>query len=409
MLQSLEFSEEFIELIMECVTTPKFSIMINGSMHGYFSSAHGLRQGDPMSPLLFVLCMEYLSRILHNVSNMPQFHFHPNWEFASVYLLLQAFKLFSSTSGLKANMDKSSLYCCGMKGSDVQRTIEVSGLHISALPFRYLGVPICSKKISVAQCDGLVEKMAARIRIWSTKHLSYYARMLLVNTVLLSLDQYWAQVFTLSKKVLQDIERVCSIKEQLKLLYTKAEFLNMHHYSTSQVYGKLLGDMAPVYWDKIVWNRQSIPKYRFINWLVVQLQTTSRLAKIGISSIATCLICGNADETHSHLFFECHFGKRCLVAIKSWLQIGPITSDMVQLYRWIGRSKCSKFKRAVWAVALAAVVFMIWRCRNDVYWKQNVPSIYKIVDEIKYFVKIRIQAVLPSKITRRDYTTSVFI
>ncbi|XP_019106857.1 uncharacterized mitochondrial protein AtMg01250-like [Beta vulgaris subsp. vulgaris] len=171
MLQHLEFPEDFTKLIMEYVTTPKFSIMLNGSMHGYFSSAHGLRQGDPMSPLLFVLCMEYLSRVLiHSVSNMPQFHFHPNCkslklthlcfvdelilyckgEFPSVYLLLQAFKLFSSTSGLKANMDKSSLYCCGMKSSDVQRVVDASGLQISGLPFKYLGVPICSKRISVA-------------------------------------------------------------------------------------------------------------------------------------------------------------------------------------------------------------------------------------------------------------------
>ena len=106
-------------------------------------------------------------------------------------------------------MDKSSLYCSGMKGSDVQRIIEALGLQISALPFRYLGVHICSKKILVAQCDGLVERMAASIRIWSTRHLCYSARMLLVNTVLMSLHQYWVQVFTLPKKVLQDIEKVC--------------------------------------------------------------------------------------------------------------------------------------------------------------------------------------------------------
>ncbi|XP_048503151.2 uncharacterized mitochondrial protein AtMg01250-like [Beta vulgaris subsp. vulgaris] len=165
MLQHLEFPEDFTELIMECVTTPKFSIMVNGSMQGYFSSARGLRQGDPMSPLLFVLCMEYLSRVLNEVSNLPQFQFHPNCkalklthlcfaddlifcckgEFPSVYLLLQAFKLFSSTSGLKANMDKSSLYCCGMKGRDIQRVVDASGLQVSSLPFKYLGVLFAQK------------------------------------------------------------------------------------------------------------------------------------------------------------------------------------------------------------------------------------------------------------------------
>lgn len=98
---------------------------------------------------------------------------------------------------MKANMAKSSLYCSGMKDSEVQRVVEVSGLSLSPLPFIYLSVPICSKRISVARCDGLIEKMAARIRVWSTRHLSYSARVLLVNTVLMSLHMYWAHVFTL--------------------------------------------------------------------------------------------------------------------------------------------------------------------------------------------------------------------
>lgn len=68
-----------------------------------------------------------------------------------------------------------------------------------------------------------------------------------------------------------------------------------------------MSDIPPVYWDKIVWNRLSVPKYRFIVWLVVQkkLQTTYILAKIGISPNAACLICGSFDETQSHVFFDC--------------------------------------------------------------------------------------------------------
>lgn len=102
---------------MECVTTPKFSLMINGVMKGHLFSSRGLRQGDPMSSLLFVLCMEYLSRVLKMVGDMEQFKFHTNChvvklrhmcfaddlilcckgKFQSIYLLLQAFTLFSDT------------------------------------------------------------------------------------------------------------------------------------------------------------------------------------------------------------------------------------------------------------------------------------------------------------------------
>lgn len=68
------------------------------------------------------------------------------------------------------------------------------------------------KKISTAQCECLVEKITVKIRIWSTTILSYSGRVQLVNPLILgsndsvSIHLYWAQIFILSSKVIQDIE-----------------------------------------------------------------------------------------------------------------------------------------------------------------------------------------------------------
>ena len=58
MLAALQFPTLFISWIMACITSTSFSLAFNGSLHGFF------RQGDPLSPFLFVLCLEYLSRIM---------------------------------------------------------------------------------------------------------------------------------------------------------------------------------------------------------------------------------------------------------------------------------------------------------------------------------------------------------
>lgn len=59
-----------------CVCSDKYSININGSLEGYFLGRKGLCQGNPISPYLFVLTMEYLSRSCALIVNDPLFKFH---------------------------------------------------------------------------------------------------------------------------------------------------------------------------------------------------------------------------------------------------------------------------------------------------------------------------------------------
>lgn len=71
---------KFNQLVMECVTTTHFSVKVNGAGYDFFEGKRRLRQGDPMSPLLFVLVIEYFSRLLARMSKFPDFRFPPPWK-----------------------------------------------------------------------------------------------------------------------------------------------------------------------------------------------------------------------------------------------------------------------------------------------------------------------------------------
>lgn len=138
--------------------------MINGEPTPPFNAARGLRQGDPMSPFLFAISMEYLSRLLKDLKDNKQFKHHPKCsklnithlcfaddlllftrgEVNSVRLLHEKFYIFSAASGLQPNLSKSAIYCGGVKDSEMQALQSILGYSTGKLPFHYLGVPLAS-------------------------------------------------------------------------------------------------------------------------------------------------------------------------------------------------------------------------------------------------------------------------
>lgn len=63
-LRRHSFSNNFCKLVQECISSAWFSIFINDSPFGFFTSSRGIRQGDPISLALFTILSDLLSRIL---------------------------------------------------------------------------------------------------------------------------------------------------------------------------------------------------------------------------------------------------------------------------------------------------------------------------------------------------------
>ncbi|KAL0318194.1 UNVERIFIED_CONTAM: Transposon TX1 uncharacterized protein [Sesamum calycinum] len=137
-LQLFGFPSTFNRWIEECVTSPHFSLYLNGEVHGFFAGARGLRQGDPVSPFLFVLVMEVLHLILLQfIEQDGGFAYH--WQCKELSLFQLSFA------------DDLILLCKAEEGR---------------LPLRYLGLPLIASRLTMLDCQPLLQKIDARIRGW---------------------------------------------------------------------------------------------------------------------------------------------------------------------------------------------------------------------------------------------------
>ncbi|OIT26691.1 hypothetical protein A4A49_65022, partial [Nicotiana attenuata] len=83
------------------------------------------------------------------------------------------FKKFSAASGLQANLTKSVVHFGGVTQIEQMKILQNAGYSLGELPFKYLGMPLDTKKITVLQWQPPFEKIVARVTSWTARKLSY--------------------------------------------------------------------------------------------------------------------------------------------------------------------------------------------------------------------------------------------
>ncbi|KAL0295479.1 UNVERIFIED_CONTAM: putative ribonuclease H protein [Sesamum radiatum] len=515
-LRLFKFPAKFISWVEQCITTASFSISINGGIHGFFQSTRGLRQGDPISPYLFVLVMESFHLLLQQkVKSDSNFNYHwrckelgiVNLSFTddlllfckadlhSVSVLKAGLMEFKQLSGLQANAQKSQIITSKAAAQQQSQIQEIMGFSIGSLPIKYLGVPLTSSKLTMADCNPLIQKIESRIAGWNQLNLSYAGRVQLIKSVLSSLHLYWSSIFILPKGVVTVIEQkfrkflwkgtgnfkvawdtIChplshgglgirKIRKGIEFqvgdgnsfklwldpwlidgpLVTQypsgpiitglpthsclnvvidhgrwkwpadshteiAEITSMlpaihpgshdqvvwknasGKYSSVDAYKLFTPPSYPVLWASLFRGPFITPRHTFILWLAI-LGRLSTVDKPWCNSgNQNCILCDqNLMETHSHLFFECTYSKKCLEIMKDkvkfkWPHLEWKLGIIWASKRWRGPHLLNAASRA----SLAAIVYFIWQERNGRIFQGKARSAEGLSKIILEHVRCRI-------------------
>lgn len=199
------FAAVFVDWILAILHSAQLSILVNAKVVRFFSCTRGVRQGDPLSPLLFYLVEEVLSRALsmawslgkivhmsysHGVY-LPTHILYENYVMifctgikSNIWCLLSIFHDYSTVFGQVINNSKSRFYTGAITTSCAQMIAGMLGFSAGVIPFTYLDCPMFKGKPKCIYFNAISDRIKVNLATWKGTMLSIMGRVQMVKLII---------------------------------------------------------------------------------------------------------------------------------------------------------------------------------------------------------------------------------
>lgn len=228
-MNKMGFCPLWIKWVCNCINSVSYSFNVNGEKVGFIRPSRGIRQGDPLSPYLFLICAEGLSSLLKQAQDdgrITAMRISRNGPgithlfFADDSLLFskakpeeakeirRILKVYKKASGQEINMEKSTIFFSkntkeGKRSECVQHLEQIQ--HV--LHGKYLGLPLVIGRSKNSVFGYIRDKALGKLNGWKGRLLSQAGKEVLLKSVVLAMPSYAMSVFKLSKNLCNDISK----------------------------------------------------------------------------------------------------------------------------------------------------------------------------------------------------------